>query len=101
MKIQKSLFDDHVGEVFHLQDNGDSSISLTLTKVESPEERIQQRSVELDIREPFSLLFSGPAEPFLEQRMYPLQHEELGLVEVFLVPVGQHQGGYHYEAVFN
>ena len=101
MQVQKTHFDDREGEVFHLQDNGNAPIALTLSKVESPKERIRQRAVELGIREPFTLLFSGPTEPVLEQHMYTLRLDELGLVEIFLVPVGQHQGGYYYEAVFN
>ena len=53
-----------------------------------------------DIREPFSLLFSGPLELFLQQHMYTLQHDELGSVEMFLVPVNQDENNTFYEAVF-
>ena len=78
----------------------DLSVSLTLTQVNSPDERILQQAREQGVREPFSLLFSGPLEPFLEQHMYTLHHDELGKLEMFLVPVNQDQNGYYYEAVF-
>ena len=53
-------------------------------------------------REPFSLLFHGPPEPVLPQRIYPLEHPELGKLELFLVPIGPDPNGtMQYEAVFN
>ncbi len=51
--------------------------------------------------EVFSLLFHGPVEYPLQQRIYRLQHDQLGILEIFLVPVGRDKEGYHYEAVFN
>jgi len=51
-------------------------------------------------RNPFSLHFTGPAEPFLPQRTYPMHHEKLGTLEIFLVPIGRTAGGFTYEAVF-
>ena len=51
-------------------------------------------------REPFSLLFVGPADPLLPQATYLLTHPALGELPVFLVPVGQDADGVRYEAVF-
>ena len=51
--------------------------------------------------ERFSIVFRGPCESTLQQGMYRLQHERLGVFELFLVPVGRDQGGVYYEAVFN
>ena len=52
--------------------------------------------------EPFALEFVGPQQPVLEQRIYRLRHETLGLLEIFLVPIGiDAAGGLQYEAVFN
>ncbi|WP_022927744.1 DUF6916 family protein [Patulibacter americanus] len=51
-------------------------------------------------REPFSLLFVGPADPMLPQATYLLTHPELGELPVFLVPVGRDADGARYEAVF-
>jgi hypothetical protein len=33
--------------------------------------------------------------------MYRMQHDQLGKLELFLVPVGQDQRCIYYEAVFN
>ena len=51
-------------------------------------------------RQAFSLVFRGPVEPLLEQRIYELRHAELGTLELFMVPVGQDEDGCYYEVVF-
>ncbi len=50
--------------------------------------------------EPFSLTFVGEAG--LEQRIYELEHETLGRLDVFLVPIAPGPDGRaRYEAAFN
>ena len=49
----------------------------------------------------FSVYFHGPGDFFLPQRIYKLEHEQLGEQELFLVPVGQNERGFRYEAVFS
>lgn len=51
--------------------------------------------------ESFTLLFRGPASPYLPQAIYSLQHDALGSIEIFLVPISQDSQGLSYEAVFN
>ncbi|HEY7589554.1 MAG TPA: hypothetical protein VH723_01040 [Candidatus Limnocylindrales bacterium] len=50
---------------------------------------------------PFALDFTGPREPFLDQRIHRLRHGALGELEIFLVPIGVDADGARYEAVFN
>jgi hypothetical protein len=53
-------------------------------------------------REPFSLLFeAGAAHGLLNQGTYSLVNEVLGEREIFLVPVGERDNCYQYEAIFN
>jgi hypothetical protein len=47
-------------------------------------------------RAPFSLVFEGGPNPPLPQRIYRLEHGQLGALEIFLVPIAAHR----YEAVF-
>ena len=51
-------------------------------------------------RTPFSLLFRGPVTPVLPQRIYRLDHDALGALDLFLVPIGPRDGGIVYEAIF-
>lgn len=52
-------------------------------------------------RDPFSLQFRGPVEPLLAQAIYPLEHAELGLLEIFIVPHARDDAGAVYGAVFS
>jgi len=47
-------------------------------------------------RAPFSLVFQGGPSPPLAQRIYRVEHEELGAIEIFLVPIAAGR----YDAVF-
>jgi hypothetical protein len=51
-------------------------------------------------REPFCLEFTGTPGTVLEQRIYALAHPQMGLLEIFIVPVGVAPEGTCYEAVF-
>jgi hypothetical protein len=51
--------------------------------------------------ERFSVLFKGPADILMPQNIYPLEHEQLGRFDIFLVPVGRDESSFNYEAVFN
>jgi hypothetical protein len=48
----------------------------------------------------FSLIFVAPKGPWLPQGIYPVAHPALGILEIFLVPVGPMQGGNGYQAIF-
>jgi hypothetical protein len=51
-------------------------------------------------REQFSLHFRGPHLPALPQRIYRLEHGQLGTLDIFLVPIARDASGMTYEAVF-
>jgi hypothetical protein len=51
-------------------------------------------------RDPFSLMFLGPSEPLLPQAIYALRHADLGVLEIFVVPVARDAGGVRYQAIF-
>ncbi|MDO8361259.1 MAG: hypothetical protein Q7V88_00035 [Actinomycetota bacterium] len=104
-ELTPATFADAVGSTFIIQLSGppeapDTPVpyALTLTDVvpHAPSGPQAPRA------EPFSLVFLGPAGGYLSQRTYALQHAALGVVELFLVPLGPQADGQHrYEAVFN
>lgn len=52
-------------------------------------------------RSPFSLVFRGPLDLRLPQKIYHLQHDVLGAMDIFLVPVARRADGMCYEAIFS
>jgi Domain of unknown function (DUF6916) len=51
-------------------------------------------------RTPFSLLFRTSRTTVLPQRIYEVEHDEMGSYDIFLVPVGPDAVGMVYEAIF-
>lgn len=51
--------------------------------------------------EQFSLIFTGPVSPWLEQGLYTLADFQDREYEIFLVPIGPDESGMRYEAAFS
>ena len=98
-RLTAETFAPAVGEAFVLDDADAGRLQLELL-----EARLQHPDApaagEDGARAPFSLLFLGPAEPVLPQRIYRLAHDTVGEIEIFIVPVGRDENGTTYEAVF-
>ncbi len=52
-------------------------------------------------QEQFSVSFAGPADSGLGQGSFRLEHERMGVIDLFLVPFGMDRNQIQYEAVFN
>jgi hypothetical protein len=52
-------------------------------------------------RRPFALRFRGPATPAPAQGIRRLAHDEMGELEIFIVPIAADQDSTTYEAVFS
>lgn len=97
-KLTVTTFEEQLGKLFRLSLPDGGAIELVLVEARSLSLRPGTAGPR---REPFSLLFRGPKSPVLAQRIYPLEHETLGRLEIFLVPVGPDGEGMRYEAIFN
>ena len=86
-------FEPLIGTPFRRIIDDDREARLQLVEV-------SRRGRQFAERESFALLFRDPGEIGLAQAMHPLQHEALGELELFLVPVGWSDAGWEYEAVF-
>jgi len=105
-KVSKETFEPYVNQIFGLVIDAQGTIPLQLLSVTPhPTHPGYQRSAPEGAalrQEGFTLTFCGPNRPALPQRMYDLEHESLGKLEMmFLVPVGEDGHGRYYEAVFN
>jgi hypothetical protein len=89
-------FVGHVGEEFELAD-----IGLVLTLAEATESSEPGASdPEGRTRNQFSLVFTGPLAPAMEQSTVSLEHPDLGELHLFLVPLGPRGDAMRYEAAF-
>ena len=89
-------FQPRVGDPFRVVVDDQWELRTTLAEVHP----WGDKSAEGRKRAPFSLVFVGPAESQLPQRIYRIEHDEMEAFEVFLVPLGPDERGMQYEAVF-
>lgn len=95
-KLTEREFSQHVGTKFRVALD-EKQIDLELVYVKGyPSTENERREMER-----FSAFFAGPANMFLQQHIYRLQHDRMGEFDIFLVPIGQNEEGFQYEAVFN
>ncbi len=94
-----ATFQPLVGERFQIPaDPGPIDVVLAEANAPAAGERADPR--EGGPRSPFSIVFRGPLEPILPQRIYEFRHDTLGSFELFIVPIGPDDGAMQYEAVF-
>jgi hypothetical protein len=95
-RLTRATFDPCLGTRFLVHVDEGRTVQLELTQVK--ELPPAERAKEFNLREePFALLFKSPDNESLEQRLYKFEHEQLGTLDIFIVPVGFGE----YEAVFN
>jgi hypothetical protein len=91
-------FRSHLGERFGFRAGDEEGLRFDTTLMdvaEHPERRVPGG------RTPFTLLFRADPDCAAPQRTYVVEHDALGGLEIFLVPVSRDADGMRYEAVFN
>ena len=95
--LTEAAFGENLGTKFLLRAGAPEPVELELVEVKSynagPDEHPGM--------ERFSLYLYGPGDIYLPQRTYALEHERMGALELFIVPVARDERGYRYEVVFN
>jgi len=88
-------FSKHLNTNFRI-DLGEQKLGLKLVEVKR---YLPQEHEQTDL-ERFSVFFDGP-NYYLPQRLYSVEHEQMGRFDIFLVPIAQNGQTFRYEAVFN
>lgn len=86
------LFEGHVGSGFRVTDGG-SPLILVLDRLEVGPSSSRQVQ--------YALFFRAEGDAPLDQRTYHLDHEALGGMDIFLVPVGRVERETEYQACFS
>lgn len=93
--LTEAEFSKHVNTKFRVAI--EPPIELDLTEVKGYLTQAHEQTG----MERFSAFFRGPADRYLAQQTYSIEHEQMGAFELFLVPVSRDESGFRYEAVFN
>lgn len=87
------MFEGHLNTKFQMHYGDSQSAELQLVSVTDVGSSERQKQ--------FSLHFQGPLEAPILQGIYRVEHEELGNLDLFLVPIARDDKGVRYEAIFN
>lgn len=95
-ELKEEVFAQHLNTKFYVQLE-DRRVELELVKVVGDKSSMNK----IEGVERFAVYFTGPGDSYLPQSIYHLEHEALGTMLIFIVPVGAKQDRYQYEAIFN
>ena len=95
-----ATFAQHLGDTFRLYPDASEAVDVELIEAIELGERSRPVSAGQPQRTPFSIVFRGPHDLLLPQRIYRIEHDQIGAFDLFLVPIGPDQLGLRYEAVF-
>jgi len=91
----RGLFVPHLESTFQVSAGGELVFEATLIDVSPMGETVGPNG-----RRPFSLVLRGPQDAAPAQAIYRVDHQELGAMDLFLVPIGPDDEGMKFEAVF-
>lgn len=91
--LEHEEFSRHLNTRFRVHVNDSETTEAEL--IEISEHLVSAR------QERFAITFRTSNETFLGQGMRRLDHDQMGSLDLFLVPTGRNEEGTYYEAVFN
>ena len=102
-KLTSADFSTQLNQTFKIHYHSDKILEAQLIlEVELIEvAEYSEKWAGLSKRRPFSILFRGPKDTNLAQGIYKVEHDKMGTVELFLVPIMPDENGNLFEAVFN
>ena len=95
-KVTRSVFSEALNTTFRVKIDGERPIDLSLIEASD-----LKQPGDLGRKDPFSLIFRGPADLVLPQQTYHMENDKVGKMEIFIVPVGTDDKGTLYQAVFS
>ena len=97
-KLQSSDFLPYLNQQFRVHLESDEALEAELIDVS---ELGSETTNEEGRRWPFSVVFRVVSDLVLSQKIYTIEHDTMGKLALFLVPIGPDKKGMRYEAVFN
>jgi hypothetical protein len=99
-RLTEETFSQYINTKFRIYTAHLGAVDLELISVRR---RAQSSSVKSSTAPTncFSVVFRGPRRWALESKTYRVEHDQMGVFDLFIAPVNDHKKQRHYEAVFN
>ena len=87
-KLKSSDFQPYLNQTFYIHSETLSSMPVELVEIDNPS------CQDPETGRPFSLLFqTTQMDEYLRQRMYVVEHEHMGEMQLFIVCIGPNKAG--------
>jgi hypothetical protein len=91
--LHRDIFSEQLNTKFRIHLADDKSLELELVEAKDSGSNPRQ--------ERFSILFRGPANIYIQQGTYRIEHDKIGAFDLMIVPIAADKEGISYEAIFN
>jgi len=91
--LNAQSFSDHLHTTFQMNVAEGTSLPLELVEVIE-----YTNNPKLD---QFCLILRGPRDPWVQQKIYTLEHAALGKMDLFVAPLGFDDQGMRYQIIFS
>lgn len=95
-ELNEEVFKQHLNTKFYIPFD-DKRVELELVRVIGDKSSMDK----VEGVERFTLHFLGPSDLYLPQSIYHMEHDALGTLDIFIVPIGIQDTRYQYEAIFS
>jgi hypothetical protein len=98
--LQSSDFAPYLNQSFRIHVESAEPLQAELVEVTEKGSEVAGEK-ESSERKTFSVVFRCVKDKQFVQKIYSVEHDKMGSLELFLVPIGPDEKGMLYEAVFN
>lgn len=95
-ELTEKIFASHLGTIFYIPFD-ERRVEMELVEVAGADSGLQK----IEGVERFSIYFLGPEDIHIRQHTYRMEHDALGQLDIFIVPVSVENRRVRYEAVFS
>ncbi len=99
-ELRLESFQPCLNQTFHIVPEGADPVAAELIEATDLRRKNPDGSVD-ESYQAFSLVFGIPSTVRLVQKIYRVEHERMGSMDIFLVPIAPDRKGNRMEAVFN
>jgi hypothetical protein len=100
-RLTEETFSQYINTKFRIYTAHLGAVDLELISVRRRAQSSSVKSSTAPTLNCFSVVFRGPRRSALESKTYRVEHDQMGVFDLFIAPVNDHKKQRHYEAVFN
>ena len=100
-RLTEETFSQYINTKFRIFTSSRGAVDLLLISVSRRASSSSMKSATTRTLDCYSVVFRGPSRSAVESKTYRVEHDQMGVFDLFIAPVDDHKKQRRYEAVFN